>query len=109
MSAVPFVATLRSRPGIIRIGDNAANVLTVRVQSAAVWDVVRVEASPAEPVLSVKVKALEALLPNADFHDEYVMKLNGFEVMDEHASLTEAGAVNGSTFLIMHRRRQPVR
>lgn len=108
-NTTPFVATLRSRPGVIRIGNGGADVMTVRVQSPEVWDVVRVEAPASEPVLSVKVRALEALLPKADFHDEFVMKLNGFEVLDEDASLTAAGAVNGSTFLLTNRRRQPVR
>ena len=107
----PLVATLRSRPGVIRVGAAGAsgNVLTIRVQCPEVWDVVRVEAPASEPVLSVKVRALEALLPDADFHDDFVMKLNGFEVIDEDQSLTEAGAVNGSTFLVTSRRRQPVR
>jgi hypothetical protein len=107
----PLVATLRSRPGVIRVGAPGASgdVLTIRVQSPEVWDVVRVEAPASEPVLSVKVRALEALLPDADFHDDFVMKLNGFEVIDEDQSLTEAGAVNGSTFLVTNRRRQPVR
>ena len=110
MSATPFVATLRSRPGVIRVGEGAGGrTITVRVQSPEVWDVVRVEAPGAEPVLSVKVRAMEALLPDADFHDELVMKLNGFEVLDEHASLTDAGAVDGSTFLLTYRRRRPVR
>ena len=110
-SQTPFVATLRSRPGVIRVGDAGASggIMTIRVQSPEVWDVVRVEAPPTEPVLSVKVRALEALLPKADFHDDFVMKLNGFEVIDEEQSLAASGAVNGSTFLLTNRRRQPVR
>jgi hypothetical protein len=37
------------------------------------------------------------------------MKLNGFEVLDEYASLSEAGAVDGCTFLLHARRKSPVR
>jgi hypothetical protein len=83
--------------------------MTLRVQVQDVWDVVRIEAPPAEPALSVKVAALEALLPEADFHEDYVMKLRGYEVLDERASLADVGAVNGSIFILVSRRRRPVR
>ncbi len=106
----PFTAGLRSRPGtIVRLGDAGAPVITLRVQIPEVWDAVRVETPAAEPVLSVKVRALDALFPNAEFHEDFVMKLNGFEVLDENASVAEAGAVDGSIFLLTHRRRRAVR
>ena len=60
-------------------------------------------------MLAVKVRALEALSPGADFHDEFGMKLAGWEVLDENVSLAEAGAVDGSIFLLTNRRRRPVR
>jgi hypothetical protein len=104
----PFVAQLRSRPGVLRVGAAGEPTITVRVQMPEVWDVVRVEAPPSEPVLAVKVRALEALSPGADFHDEFVMKLAGWEVLDENVSLAEAGAVDGSIFLLTNRRRRPV-
>ena len=106
----PFTATLRSRPGVeIRLGAPTDQVISVRVQVPEVWDVVRIEAPPSEPVLSVKVRALEALYPAAEFHEDFVVKLNGFEVLDENASIAEAGAVDGSIFLVTHKRRRPVR
>ena len=105
----PFVNTLRARPDTLRVGDGAAPTITVRVQMPEVWDVVRVELPAAEPVLSLKTAALQALYPDAQYHDDYVLKLGGFEVLDEGASVTEAGARDGSTFLLTHRRRRPVR
>ena len=105
----PFVATVRSRPGVIRVGDHAAPTITVRVQMPEVWDTVRLEVPPQEPVLSVKVRALEALYPAGDFHEDFVLKLRGFEVLDENASVGDVGAVDGSIFLLTHRRRRPVR
>ena len=109
-SRAPFTANIRSRPGtVIRLGEPAQQVITLRVQLPEVWDVVRVETPPEEPVLSVKVRALDALMPAAEFHEDYVMKLNGFEVLDENASVADAGAVDGSIFLLTHRRRRPVR
>jgi len=105
----PFVATLRTRPDVLRVGAAGEPTITVRVQMPEVWDTIRVETPPSEPVLAVKVRALEALYPEADFHDEFVMKLNGFEVLDENASVADSGAVDGSIYLVTHRRRRPVR
>jgi hypothetical protein len=49
-------------------------------------------------------------MPGAELRDEdYVLKLNGWEVLDESASLAATGAVDGSIFLVTGRRRRPVR
>lgn len=110
MSGRPFVTGLRSRPDELRLGaDDAAPRWTLRVQVAEVWDAVRVSAPAAEPVLAVKVAALSALLPDAAYHDDFVLKLGGVEVLDENASLADAGARDGSIFLMAHRRRRPIR
>jgi hypothetical protein len=49
------------------------------------------------------------LYPDAAFHEDFVTKLNGVVVTDENASLAEAGATDGSIFLVQYRRRRPVR
>ena len=105
----PFVSALRTRPRTIRVGRADAPAVTLRVQGGGKWDAVRIEAPLSEPVLSLKTAALAALFPEAEYHDDYVLKLRGFEVLDERASLGEVGAVNGSIFLLAHRRRRPVR
>jgi hypothetical protein len=83
--------------------------ITVRVEFAEVWDAVRISVSPNEPVVTIKRAALEALGGANELPEEFVMKLRGWEVLDEGASVTEAGATNGSIFLLTHRRRRPVR
>ncbi|HET7737296.1 MAG TPA: hypothetical protein VFK32_01865, partial [Tepidiformaceae bacterium] len=83
-------------------------VITVRVQVPETWDTVRVDAPADTPVITVKERALETLMPGAN-QAEYVTKLRGFEVLDETASLEVAGAMNGSTLLVTFRRRRPVR
>ena len=107
----PWVAALRARPGTLVAGDASAAGprWTVRVEVPEVWDTVRVSAPPAEPVLAVKVLALAALMPDAAFHDDFVVKLNGAEVRDENAALERAGARDGSIFVVTARRRRPVR
>ena len=108
MSA-PFVTQLRTRGDVIQMSPDGMAAITVRVEMPEVWDVVRVVVSPREPVLGLKARALAALYPDGAFHDDFVMKLRGFEVIDENESLTSVGAVDGSIFLLTHRRRRPVR
>jgi len=105
----PPVTELRARPQVIRLGGAGEQVITVRVQIPEVWDVVRIEAPPSVPVALLKQRALNELVPNAENSAEWVTKLGGFEILDENASLIEAGAKNGSTLLVTSRRRRPVR
>jgi hypothetical protein len=105
--SIPFVTALRARPGTILLGAGHGALL-LRVEMPERWDVVRVTAQPAETVLAVKVAALESLMPGAD-HRRWVMKLRGAEIASESQALLEVGATNGSTFLLTHRRRRPVR
>lgn len=105
----PFTAQLRSRPGVIRLGTANEPVITVRVQVPEVWDTVRIEAPPDTPVVAVKQRALEELMPDVPHHEGYVMKLAGWEVLDESVALSDAGAKNGSIFLLTDRSRRPVR
>ena len=107
--SVPFVAQLRARPGVVRLGADGQPRITVRVQMPEIWDTLRLETPASESVLALKAAALNALQPHGDPPDAFVMKLNGFEVLDEGASLSDAGAKNGSTFLLTYRRRRPVR
>jgi hypothetical protein len=83
-------------------------VLSLRVEVPEIWDVVRVLAPESTPVIAVKDAVLRTVIPNAD-EMHYVMKLRGWEVLDEGQSLADAGALDGSIFLLTHRRRRPVR
>lgn len=104
-----FTGQLRTREEIRLGADDAPARWTVRVQSAEAWDAVSFSVPPNEPVLSLKVRALEALRPDAPYHEDFVMKLRGVVVDDEGASLADVGAADGSIFLVMLRRRRPVR
>jgi hypothetical protein len=108
MSA-PFVTGLRSRASTIRLSPDGADVVTIRVEMPEVWDVVRIAVAPSEPVLTVKVRALAALFPEAQMHEDFVFKLRGWEILDEIVSLADAGVIDGSILLLTHRRRRAVR
>lgn len=110
MNPVPFVNSLRSRDDVVVIGDQAAdNMLHMRVEIPGVWDVVRIDAQSTEPIRAIKLNALHVLCPKTLFPDDYVIKLGGREIFDESISVTEAGAKNGSIFVVTNRRRRPVR
>lgn len=109
MSAT-FANSLRARPGVISLGQTGAGaVIKFRAEVPAVWDVVRLDGRSSDSVHTAKVYALNALVPNALFPDDFSVKLNGCEVFDESQSLADAGVLDGSTLLIAHRRRRPVR
>jgi hypothetical protein len=103
------VTTLRSRPTTIQMAPQGAATITIRVEMPEVWDVVAIAVEPTESVVAVKICALEALYPEAQTHTDFVMKLRGWEVLNESLSLADAGAVDGSIFLMTFRRRRAVR
>lgn len=107
--SMPFVGQLRARRDAIRLAAPDAPAISVRVEMPETWDTVRFTASPDEPVISIKMRALDAMFPDGELHEDFVMKLRGWEVLDEQASLAAVGAVNGSIFLLTHRYRRPVR
>lgn len=107
--AAPFVTGLRARRGTIDLSRQGEPAITVRVEMAEVWDTIRVSTSPNEPVVTIKRAALGALFPSAEHPEEFVMKLRGWEVLDEGATLSDAGAIDGSIFLLANRRRRAVK
>lgn len=90
------------------MGAQGASPITIRVEVPERWDVALLSASPTSSVSDLKRAALHDVLPDEDAAD-YVIKLRGFEVLDENVSLETAGARDGSIFLLTHRRRRPVR
>ena len=104
----PFVSQLRARADVLQLTPAGSHAITVRVEMPEVWDTVRASVSPSTPVVVLKLAALDALFPG-EASDAFVMKLRGFEVLDESESLTKVGAVDGSIFLLTYRRRRPVR
>ena len=105
----PFVDALRADDGTIHLEVTGGEAINVRVQSAELWRTVRVAVASWQLVGSVKAAALEAFFPAGADAADFMVKLNGFEVLHEDASLAFVGVRNGSTLLLTRRRRRPVR
>jgi hypothetical protein len=106
---VPFVTTIRTAGEPIKVGDTD-NPLHIRVQVAELWDSVRIDAGGDQPVSAVKRATLAQFYPDgANDPDELVVRLHGFEILDEEKSLVDAGVRDGSILLLVDRRRRPVR
>ena len=105
----PFVTQLRARGKALELAAAGEASITVRIEMPEVWDTVKAVVSPTERVAALKVAALRALYPVAEVEEHFVLKLRGWEVLDERATLTDVGATDGSIFLLTHRRRRPVR
>ena len=106
----PFATQLRAnRPPITLVDPGTPGAITFRVESAELWDAVRVTATASAPVSEVKERVLAQLYPKDEFAAEFVLKFRGWEVLDERASLAEVGVTDGSILLLAYRRRRPVR
>ncbi len=106
--STPFVSGLRTRGDAITLGSPSGKPMKVRAQVLEAWDAIRIDADPSASVKSLKQLALRELYPENIPEEEFVVKLNGFEILDESAPLSATGARSGSTFLIADRRRRPV-
>jgi hypothetical protein len=105
----PMVTSFRTRDEEIQMARGDAPIVTIRAQLAAAWDAVRIEVSSAESVEAVKAQALLAFDATRRMPSEYVVTLRGALILDESRTLADVGVVNGSTLLISHRHRRPVR
>ncbi len=105
----PFVAQLRTRGTALQIAADGAPSITVRVEMPEIWDTVKAWVTPATMVRELKVRALEALYPVDEPAEAFVLKLRGWEVLDENATIADVGARDGSIFLLTYRRRRAVR
>ena len=107
MSA-PFVAQLRTNRPPLELVQPGAGALTLRVEASDIWDTVRVTVAPTTAVAELKQRVVQLF-----FRDEgtgaFVLKFRGWEMLDETASVKDAGLVDGSIVLLAYRRRRPVR
>jgi hypothetical protein len=103
-----FVNGLRTQGHAFTLGTQSGPVLELRAQVLEAWDAIRIDADPSASVKSLKQLALRELYPDSKHEREFVVKLNGFEVLDEDAPISSTAARNGSSFLITDRRRRPV-
>lgn len=104
-----FVGSLRARRDTVRLAREGEPTITVRVQMPEAWDAVRFAVAPSISARELKLRALEELASATHFPEDFVLKLRGWEVLDEHAPLTGIGVQDGSILLLTSRRKRPVR
>ena len=107
--SVAFVGSLRARPQTIRLAPDGTPAMTVRVEMPEAWDTVRFAVAPNDSAINLKRRALAALAPGSEFPEDFVLKLRGWEILDENAPLAELGVQDGSILLLTNRRKRPVR
>ena len=83
--------------------------MTVRARLGDTWDELEFDVSPDETVASIKTRALATQKLLKRTGADYEMKLGGALVKDESKSVSAAGATEGSTFMVLSKRRRPVR
>jgi len=103
-----FATQLRSGRAPI-FAASGPNAITIRVEASDLWETVRVTALPTTLVSDVKQRVVKELFPESDHHDDFVLKLRGWEMLDARATLADAGVEDGSILLLAYRRRRPVR
>ena len=87
-----------------------AGRFTVRVMVIDVWDQVFLAVEPTTTVAEVKGCALVQALKRASVPaEDYVVKFHGAAVFDEATTLGALGAQPNAPFIVVPRRRQPVR
>ena len=104
-----LVGQLRSNRPPLELAASGPNSISFRVQVLEQWDAIRVIASPETKVSEVKERVHRAFNPDYPYSDEFVLKLHGWEMLDESATIAHSGIVNGSIILLGDRRRRPVR
>lgn len=82
--------------------------MTIRVSLADLWETVRVSASPETPMTELKRRVVAEFFPDA-YPEDFVLKLRGWEVLNENGSLQDCGVADGSILLMAYRRRRAVR
>jgi hypothetical protein len=103
------VGQLRANRPPIMLAQPGAGVLTLRVQVAEMWDAVRVVARSEATVAEVKQRVVAEFFPGNEFPDDFVLKLRGWEMLDEQQTLAKSGVIDGAIVLLAYRRRRPVR
>lgn len=104
-----FTTQLRTRRAAIILAEPGEGVITFRVEMAELWDAIRVSAPTSAVVSEVKERVVAAAFGADAYAHEFVLKLRGWEILDENGTLAECGIAEGSILLLGYRRRRPVR
>ena len=103
-----LVGELRSKRAPLELA-SGPGAITVRVQVAEMWDAIRVVTHPDTAISELKQRVVNEFFPGHEYLDDFVLKLRGWEMLDENQSIKAGGMVDRSIVLLSRRRRRPVR
>jgi len=83
--------------------------MMVKVRLGDTWQELDLATSGDETVAQIKARALAAQKRPASSAGAYEVKFGGALVRDESRSLKSVGVVDGSSLIVLARRRRPVR
>jgi hypothetical protein len=83
--------------------------ITIRVWVVPVWDAVRLEVTPDWTVAQLKDEALARATGKTIDPAAYLVKYRGAPLLDETQTLGALQLAEGAPFIVLPRRRQPVR
>ncbi len=87
----------------------APPVMTVKVTVADTWETHTFDAPPDRTVGTLKARALASSRIAADRSAGYEVKFGGGAIRDESRTMSALGVKDGSAFIILSKRRRPVR
>jgi hypothetical protein len=83
--------------------------MTIKVTLLDTWQPLTFDLGASDTVAGLKARALGAAHLPADRADGYEVKFGGGRVKDESRTLGSLGVEEGSAFIVLARRRRPVR
>ena len=87
----------------------APPVMTVKVTVADTWETHTFDAPPDLTAAALKARALASSRIAADRSANYEVKFGGGPIRDESRTMSALGVKDGSAFIVIARRRRPVR
>lgn len=83
--------------------------MVIKVRLGDTWQELEIDVSADDTVAAVKQRALAEQKRPASSSPQYEVKFGGALVRDEAVSLGALGVTDGSSLIILARRRRPVR
>ena len=83
--------------------------MTIKVTVADRWQPMTLDVTGTETVAGLKTRALQEVRLAPSQADGFEVKYGGGRVRDESRTLSSLGVTDGSAFIVLSKRRRPIR